>query len=285
MKNLIWTLMLASFGTACQHSAQPVAKAAIEVAVSATPVDAAKLSPVNMEPADTLTPEMLTLLRQVDLAPLWAADTAYADGYVLMHGFFGTDHHSISMVFDEVRRDVQEPQLFHVRGRDRFRKAITPFEGTMRIQRIADFDSCYIHKYGGDSIRAYTASAVFTLRQDKRRTDAGVFSGEAFLDFFVTNSGYCGLPEKPIEGIIVNGTPTKGSNRLLRGNWTNFRTGQTKPLLVANDLFIISPEIHADFGVGDRGTQVNPKYAKQGWSDYWENDEWWADSPKPKLSL
>lgn len=249
------------------------------------PVKEPKLNSVAMAPADTLTPEMLTLLRQVDLAPLWAADTAYADGYVPMIGFLGTDHYSISMVFDHVQRDAREPQLFHVRGRDRFRKVITPFVGTLRIQHIADFDSCYIHKYGGDSIHAYTASAVFALHQDKQRGGAGVFSGAAFLDFFVTNDGYCGLPEKPIEGIIVNGTPTKGSNRLFRGIWTNSRTGQTKPLLVANDLFIISPEIYADFGVGDRGTQINPKYAKQGWFDYWENDEWWADSPKPKLSL
>jgi hypothetical protein len=283
VKKLFYLLTLAT-GAACQHQAPPLAKATAEPLAVAAPVKTAKLTPAAMAPADTLTPEMLTLLRQVDLAPLWAADTAYADGYVPMLGFLGADHYSISMVLDKVQQDAREPQLFHVRGRDRFRKVITPFEGTLRIQHVADFDSCYIHKYGGDSIRAYTASAVFSLRQEQR-ADAGVFSGEAFLDFYVTNDGYCGLPEKPIEGILVNGTPTKGSNRLFRGTWTSARTGQTKPLLVANDLYIIAPELYADFGVGDRGTQVNPKYAKLGWSEYWENSEWWAKSPKPSLSL
>ena len=54
---------------------------------------------------------------------------------------------------------------------------------------------------------------------------------------------------------------------------------------MSSDIFLLSPSLIKDFGIGDRGAQVNPKYAKLGWNELWENDEWWADSPKPKLSL
>ena len=202
-----------------------------------------------------------------------------------MNGFFGDDHRSIAFVFDKVERDAKEPQLFHVRGRERFRKLVTSFEGTLKVHRIVDCDSCDATVPEEYSARAYTASATFNLREDQYKKDSGVFSGEAFLDFLVTDNGIVGTPDVPITGIVIESTPTKGSTRLLRGIWTSTVTGQTKPLLVANDVFIISPEIYSDFGTGDRSSQVNPKYAKLGWDTYWENDEWWAKTPKPSLNL
>ena len=41
----------------------------------------------------------------------------------------------------------------------------------------------------------------------------------------------------------------------------------------------------ADLYLGERDVYINPKYAGLDWNEAWENDEWWADSPKPKLSL
>ncbi|UOQ96579.1 hypothetical protein MUN81_15175 [Hymenobacter sp. 5317J-9] len=284
MKNFLYPFTLAALA-ACQHTAPPVAKTVATTAVPTAALQKAKLTNNDIAPADVLTPEMLALLQNFDLAPLWAADTAFSDGYPTMVGFLGHDHYSVSLLFDEVARDINQPQLFHVRGRDRFHKIITPFEGTIQIQRIADFDSCYVQAPEEDSARVYTASAVFTFKQAKQRQGAGVFSGQAFLDFYITNKGYCRTPEVVMGGIIDKHTPTKGSGRLLRGAWTGYGTGDSKPFLVANDLFVIAPEVYSDFGVGDRGTQVNPKYAKQGWTDYWENEEWWAASPKPSLSL
>jgi hypothetical protein len=285
MKKALYLFLLTGLSGGCQHNAPPSAKVVASNSVSPAPSQAVASVRKQIAPADTLTPEMLTLLQNFDLAPLWAADTAYSDGYPAMSGFFGQDHRSISLVFDEVKRDANRPQLFQVSGRDRFHKVITPFEGTIQIQRIADFDSCYVQAPDEDSARVYTASAVFTFRQVKSRQDAGSFSGEAYLDFYITNKGYYRTPEVVMGGIVDKHTPTRGSGRLFRGIWTGYATKQTKPFLAANDLFVISPEIYADFGVGDRGTQINPKYAKLGWSDYWENSEWWADSPKPKLSL
>jgi hypothetical protein len=40
-----------------------------------------------------------------------------------------------------------------------------------------------------------------------------------------------------------------------------------------------------DLYIGERGETINPKYAGLDWSEAWENDEWWAKSPKPQLTL
>lgn len=286
MKKLIIGLLTLGV-LACQHHAAPV------VRVAAAPLPVAAVMPAVAPPLaapaaapDSLTPAMQTMLRQFDLSPLWVGDTAYADGYPVLTGFFGPDHYGISLIIDHAERDAREPALFHVRGRDRFRKVITPFEGTIRVRQIADFDSSYIMRSTiKDSVKVYTATAAFTLRQAPTGKQYGVFSGEAFVDFYVTNDGYYRAPEVLMEGIIDTNTPTLGSGRLLRGTWVNSLTGAKKPLLVAADVFVIAPEIFPDFGVGDRGTQVNPKYAKLGWSELWENEEWWAESPKLSLNL
>ena len=65
----------------------------------------------------------------------------------------------------------------------------------------------------------------------------------------------------------------------------NHTTRQVKTFVVPDNVFAAAPEVCKDFGIGDRSREINPKYAKPGWSELWENEEWWADSPKPKLSL
>jgi hypothetical protein len=55
--------------------------------------------------------------------------------------------------------------------------------------------------------------------------------------------------------------------------------------LVGVDLEEISRDIVPDFNIGERGFMLNPKYAHLGWDKYWQNDEWWADSPQPSLNL
>ena len=48
---------------------------------------------------------------------------------------------------------------------------------------------------------------------------------------------------------------------------------------------MVVPEALAKLGIGDRSEEVNPNLAELGWNEAWENDEWWADSPKPSLNL
>ena len=72
---------------------------------------------------------------------------------------------------------------------------------------------------------------------------------------------------------------------LLRGNRRNVSTGQVKSFTVAPWVSAVAPDVFKDFMLDERMGEINPKYAKLGWKEFWTNDEWWADSPKPKLTL
>ena len=69
------------------------------------------------------------------------------------------------------------------------------------------------------------------------------------------------------------------------GTWTEASTGKTQRVLWANEFAPVANAVLGDFDIGGRMATVNPKYRKYGWTEYFQNDEWWADSPKPALSL
>ncbi|UOQ71238.1 hypothetical protein [Hymenobacter cellulosilyticus] len=41
----------------------------------------------------------------------------------------------------------------------------------------------------------------------------------------------------------------------------------------------MADELLGDFNVGGRIVEVNPKYARYGWNEYYENEEWWTTAP------
>lgn len=79
--------------------------------------------------------------------------------------------------------------------------------------------------------------------------------------------------------------PAKGAGLLYVGQWVSYQSKISKPLLLSGNVFITAPAALSNFSIGERDPSFNPKYARLGWNDYWANDEWWADSPKPNLSL
>ena len=61
------------------------------------------------------------------------------------------------------------------------------------------------------------------------------------------------------------------------------KTGQRQPVAFANFYGAVVPHALEKLGLGDRGDEVNPHMARLGWAEEWENEEWWAKSPKPSF--
>ena len=249
---------------------------------------------------------MRKLLRENDLSKLWQGATKDRQQNPTLQGFFGPDHYRFALAFTSVLRDAQYPEVYHVQGKCRYRKNIRPFEGTLTVRQIVDLealwdyddftpqtqDSTLSEAAAADSTtaqyeRARRLSHPYTLRaelqlEEKHAENSGVFLGEAILNFYVANARRLGYVTAPF---VSNGAPANGSEMLLQGSRRNLTTRQVKTFVVAADVFAAAPEVYKDFGIGDRGGEINPKYARLGWNELWENDEWWADSPKPRLSL
>jgi len=291
MKKLFAWAGLVTASVACQPQAAQT-PAAPEVAASTNqPASPAKTAPPAI--ADSLTPQMRTMLRQVDLANL------FRDNSPVLDGFFGNNPQRLSLALVKVTRDSLKPGLFHIVGKSRYKKQVAAFTGSIQLTSVADYyDQGRLLSQGEDTFiqdttaggtgdilnaRAYSAAGVFSFTSKAPVTYA--LSGRALLDFWITDKGKIGGLYSPCEGCVEEEAPTKGSGLLMRGSWLDTNTKSRRPFLVCRDVFFISNNLIADFAIGDRGAQVNPKYDKQGWRDYWENDEWWADAPKPSLSL
>ena len=299
MKKLIWALSaLAVAGTACQQSPPKTAVAATSQMPTA---DAAQYQapaskqalPALFAAADTLTEPMRALLQAHDLASLWQnTDTIYRSKPVY-EGFFGPDHYHFAMAFTQVRRDPANPAVYHVLGKSRYRKNIRPFSGTLTVRKLVDLSypgflqaMATNESSATDSLngRTYTAYAQLQL-QEERKENSGIFEGELLLDFYVVPAkkpGYVTVFDH--EGIEER-LPTRGCGLLLRGNRLNVSTGQVKSFTVAPWVSAVAPDVFKDFMLDERMGEINPKYAKLGWTEFWTNDEWWADSPEPKLNL
>jgi len=276
MKALTWIPLLALAITACQPQTDATAAKAASAAPTAT---VAKPSVPGQPAASAVSP----LLQQVDLSYAWSNATAEANGNPTMEGFYGPDHYRISFYFSKVRHDSLHPEQYHIWGINRYKKVITPFEGTCTITRVAALPDT-AEMENSSKLRAYTAFAEYTLREDPKTKGAGAYSGKAMLDFCVNARNQA--RQATFNGIDLGlDNPTKGSGLLFQGVWRNNRTGQQKPASWSSNFLVIVPEALEKIGLGSRGDTVYPELAKYGWNEWYENDEWWAASPKPSLSL
>ncbi|MDQ2769805.1 MAG: hypothetical protein M3Y54_04820 [Bacteroidota bacterium] len=279
--NKLYLLVLLVATAACQHQAPQNATAATAEPTAApdpNDSDAAKAAQVAAD--TTLTAPMRALLQQHDLAPLWASRSEGQPAKSALEGFYGTSPYRISFYFSQVVRDVQEPTLFHVTGLNRYHRVITPFTGTIRVQAVQPFADS-MHADVDSTARCFTATARFVLREDPRTKGAGNYAGTALLDFYVDAQG------RIDQAMMLDGTqnPTQGCGLLFRGTQTSNQTGRRQPVAFAGFYGAVVPDALLHLGLGDRSDEVNPNLARLGWNEAWENDEWWAASPKPKLSL
>ncbi|MVN77086.1 hypothetical protein GO988_12185 [Hymenobacter sp. HMF4947] len=299
MKKTLTLFALACASAACQPQAtQTTATAAAGVPVAtaqpASPAKNVQPLPALFSAADTLTLPMRDLLHTNDLSHLWQNFGHYRDGNAeCVEGFFGPDHYHFAMVFTQVTRDATDPAVYHVVGKSRYRKNIRPFTGTLTVRQVADLSYpgflqalANQQEKAADSLagRTYTARAQLQL-QEEQQENSGLFEGEVLLDFYAVPNQRSGFVYVfAFEGMDEK-LPTRGAGLLLRGNRRNVSTGQVKSFIVAPDVAAVAPYVFKDFMLDERMGEINPKYAKLGWNEFWTNDEWWADSPKPSLNL
>jgi hypothetical protein len=278
----------------CQpHTKPAVAARAQSAAVSSEPptkADAPDGVPTGQSSAAAEaappTPDMAKFLAANNLAPLWQSDFGkHEDGgesWTTLDGFYGAEHRHISFIFERVVQDARQPNVFRVQGRSRYKKTITPFDGTItlanmkRLPVYLDLDSVE-----EAHARAYTASGPFVLREDPAAAGAGTFQGTVYIDFYQLASGQLHI----VQGNADKSIPAGGAGLVFRGQWQSQRTGRQNAVAFSTYPQAVLPDAMADFYLGDRQESINPKYARLDWAEAWENEEWWAKSPKPSLNL
>lgn len=258
--------------------------AATATAAAATPVGRAAAPPVSGASSATTAPALsaqeLQFLREYSLAAVIAKEP---DDHEVMNGFYGPDHYRIEFAMLEVRQNPANPAHYFVKGKNRFKKAVTPFEGDILFTQLggqapltkapagylAQDAKTYLDEI--NAVNAYSALGTFTLREDAGYKGAGVFSGQVVVDISVDEEGQVGLYTRDVQ------QNARGGGVLFKGHWTNPETHQQKPVLWVQNIFYYQQDIFREFMVGERDPDFNPQYAKLGWDTYWQNEEWWAE--------
>ncbi|MFD2720573.1 hypothetical protein ACFST9_17765 [Hymenobacter monticola] len=276
--------------TAC-HSQSPLQSAAAERLPNAPAAKVAAASgkaealpgPVAVA---ALSPQLREELQSSNLASL--LQTVHKTEAFAQDGFFGPDHYHIEFAFTEVRRDPARPTVYYLRGKDRYKGIITPFAGTFTVEQFGEQpyfsarEIAAMAKQGGVIANFpgyYSAIGTFELREDSTRRGAGTFRGRLAVDWYKEKDGSLTLNCRGVTG------PSQGGLIKYEGTWTNATTRRTYPVVWAQDIFAYNAvqNVLKEFNIGEREVEINPEYAKLGWSNYWENKEWWTDAQRPVL--
>lgn len=214
--------------------------------------------------ADTLDAEQRdTLFRHHDLASLFQVHG--------QNGFFGPHEQRLEVAFSQVRRDAVAPGTYHVAGLLRVAGVVSSLTGTIELRQTRYFS--------GRDNEVYIATGPFHFQQHAANKQLRArLDGVAALDFGVASGEAYLFAE---EGAVRPRT----RQFAFEGSATDARTGQPQRVLWAYEFAPVGNAVLGDFDIGGRMATVNPKYRKYGWTEYFENDEWWAPSPKPSLNL
>jgi hypothetical protein len=248
-------------------------------------IDSLNALPIAYTVLDTAVAK--ELMNKVDVTALLSSRY---DGGRIYNGFFGEDNYRIEFYINKVDKDAGNPLLIRVAGKTRYKKQITPFVGTITLDKIYGFrDLSYDYQeflqyhdsgdvYTMDTLQfSYHTRGSFVFAEDKNANGSGVFAGSFFMDFRKSDEqevqdGYDKYYLK-----YQSDNDTRKSGLLMEGEWEDYAHSKKKHVLASQDLFIFANDILEDFSYGEREIEINKKYHALGWDNYWEAEEWWND--------
>lgn len=234
----------------------------------------------NHNPRDVVnktleTPEIQELFKKNDIIPLFVQEHIYGS----LNGFYGPDNYRIEFVILDMKQDQKNPTKFFISGKNRHKKVVSSFQGSMTIEQVYQVadpnikDTIFeVEDYTYDNYdRMYACTGNFELKEDSTQPYSGIFTGKMAIDFGIKGDGH------PELWFWSHKTPTKSSGFLFEGKWTAYGSTKSKSFLFSKDLFMFANDILKDFSIGEREVEINPKYRKLGWENFWELDEWWIE--------
>jgi hypothetical protein len=291
MKNSTFLKKAALFATLgllffdCKNSTQPAAPPA-EATTTPKPVPLQ----THAEASDTLladSTQPLKPLRYIALSPtalktvLDSLDmnelltSMYPD-----NGFYGADRYRIEFIFMGAERDPADPMRYRVTGKNRYKKTVSNFGGTLQIKQIREFRDPNMDadetKELGFTGKLYALEGDFAFDEDRSLSTSGQFAGKFQLEMSSET-----VDSPPSLWYFSDQSPARGSGYRFDGTWTSYtKPDMKKPVIWSRDLFRFANDILTDFSYGERDVVINEKYRALGWDNFWDGEEWWQDTPK-----
>jgi hypothetical protein len=244
----------------------------------------------HKEAMDSLRVDTNAILKALKIRTYSSSEaTAFFDSYNLdsllkcdypIYGFYGEDRYKIDFFFSECMRLPLQKNVYYVKGKNRHKKEVTPFEGCLKFTSISEIKDPNLDKTdmeGMNVAKIMSAKGDFELSEDKNSKYSGVFKGKITVEFYTMADG------NSYSLWYYSQTDIKGGGFLYDGTWTSYKDPKmVKPVLVAADIFQLGNSIMKDFSFGEREPTISPAYRKNGWTEIWDEEEWWN---KPEKQL
>jgi hypothetical protein len=245
----------------------------------------------------TAPAEIARFFQQHNLTSTLQTATGSKGDYAL-NGFRGKVKYRTEVVVQQVRQDSHNPAVYYLAGLSRTRWQITPFQGQVTLETLSreplptEADQAYVKEWSmsvlsigsvrnpdNEPVARYAVGGRVTLQERGEKGISQIFTGTLVAELALTKGGKIVLNNPFLHG------PSQGGGLKYEGSWVPSRGSRVQPAVWVSSIIGYSPNIFGDLTIGEREFDFNPKYAKLGWNTYWENDEWWADSPQPKFDL
>ncbi|WP_201980247.1 hypothetical protein [Hymenobacter rubidus] len=213
-----------------------------------------------------------TLLAQANLGRLWQHQAQSGTEDVL-NGCFGYDGQRLEFVFTSVQADAKNPGRYLVGGKFRCYGDVTPFRGSIEVQQVQRLPAeVKVYDNNGISpVPTYCATGSFALQATNSHGLGGQFSGRLALDFQVGPSKRAYLVEN------TTNPATRNGGLLFEGVWREQAAATTTVPALWKQGIAVTQQVLSRFEIGGRNVEINPKYTRVGWNNFWKNDEWWVE--------
>jgi hypothetical protein len=209
------------------------------------------------------------LLQQPKLAQLFESKDRSS------FGFFGKNNAMIEYYISSATLSTTKPGAIIVVGKTKFKKTITDFTGEMMIESVSK--NSFLDKKtlkGNVTYTNYQIQGTWHFAENKNEKFAGEFNGKWQADAYSTDKwkemqfGHEGKAK----------SLTNNNDLVLKGTWVSYATPvQTKQVSFSNNIGVLGNSMFKNFYYyGDREEGIDPKFAKNGWDHYYDNEEWWA---------
>jgi hypothetical protein len=227
--------------------------------------------------------------KKIDFSADWANETHYQDGKDILeevkahdlssfwisdkfsqNGVYGDDYWRIEFYLSDIEQDNADLLTYHVKGKDRHKGIVTPFEGTITITKATRYA---VPHPMAETVSPISLVASYRFVEDPKSKYSGVFNG-------VFRSNFVYEPAKPEVFLLDNNGDDGYMNNTFVGVWTS-KTGKQKKCIWGLERLPYTEDW--DEGAGE--IYVNKKYIKNGWQSYMQRlmedkpvakkDEWW----------
>ena len=217
-----------------------------------------------------LPQELKDSLQGKDFSTLW---TITPNSQV--YGFIGDDYQRLRVKLLSVIKDVADPTVYRVYGKDMVKTNVCEFQGEFKIATIRQYyDISYgvDHAYRDSSIQGrFVVCGTYRLLENPEQRHVGLLTGSFASYFYIDRTGSVRWDN------IEAGMDSYCNNQFV-GTWTSYDGRQTKRCNWGDERIPGSGKL--DIGAGI--FSPDDKYLPFGWQTY--RDAYFGSAPNEKAS-